>query len=103
MKKVYIVLIVLFTIFIYIFISSTSGYYEYSNNNKTVFTEEKIQEFEKDIAEGKNININNYLKNESKDYRNNITNLGDDLSEFINKTVNFILKGGFKIIEKIIN
>ena len=103
MKKVYIVLIVLFTIFIYIFISSTSGYYEYSNNNKTVFTEEKIQEFEKDIAEGKNININNYLKNESKDYRNNITNLGEDLSEFINKTVNFILKGGFKIIEKIIN
>lgn len=103
MKKIYIVLLVLFTIFIYIFISSTSGYYEYSNNNKTVFTEEKIQKFEKDVAEGKNVNINDYLKTESKDYRNNITDLGDNISELINKTVNFILKGGFKIIEKMIN
>jgi archaellum component FlaF (FlaF/FlaG flagellin family) len=103
MKKVYIVLLILFIIFLCIFISSTSGYYEYSNNKKTVFTEDKIKQFEKDVAEGKNVNINDYLKTESKDYTNNITNIGDGVSEFINDSVNFVLKGGFKIIEKMIN
>ena len=103
MKKVYIVLLILFIIFLCIFISSTSGYYEYSNNKKTVFTEDKIKQFEKDVAEGKNVNINDYLKTESKDYTNNITNMGDGVSEFINDSVNFVLKGGFKIIEKMIN
>jgi archaellum component FlaF (FlaF/FlaG flagellin family) len=103
MKKVYIVLLILFIIFLCIFISSISGYYEYSNNKKTVFTEDKIKQFEKDVAEGKNVNINDYLKTESKDYTNNITNMGDGVSEFINDSVNFVLKGGFKIIEKMIN
>lgn len=102
MKKIYITLLIFFIVFLFIFISSTSGYYEYSNNKKTVFTEDKIKQFEKDVAEGKNVNINDYLKTESKDYTNNITNMGDWLSEFINSSVNFVLKGGFKIVEKMI-
>ena len=102
MKKIYITLLIFFIVFLFIFISSTSGYYEYSNNKKTVFTEDKIKQFEKDVAEGKNVNINDYLQTESKDYTNNITNMGDWVSEFINSSVNFVLKGGFKIIEKMI-
>ena len=56
-KTFYIIMFILFLIFICIFSSSTSGYYEYSNNKKSIYTEKKIKEFEKDIAEGKNVNI----------------------------------------------
>ena len=103
MKVFYIILSILFIIFLIIFISTNSGYYEYKNNQKTIFTEEKIKEFEKDIKEGKNIKINNYLKDNSKDYSNRLTDIGDGISDLINDSVNFILKGGFKIIEKMIN
>lgn len=103
MKVFYIILSILFIIFLIIFISTNSGYYEYKNNQKTIFTEEKIKEFEKDIKEGKNIKINNYLKDDSKNYSNRLTDLGDGISDLINDSVNFILKGGFKIIEKMIN
>lgn len=103
MKVFYIILSILFIIFLIIFISTNSGYYEYKNNQKTIFTEDKIKEFERDVKEGKNIKINNYLKDDSKNYSNRLTDIGDGISELINNSVNFILKGGFKIIEKMIN
>ena len=80
MKVFYIILSILFIIFLIIFISTNSGYYEYKNNQKTIFTEEKIKEFEKDIKEGKNIKINNYLKDDSKNYSNRLTDIGDGIS-----------------------
>lgn len=98
----YITSLILFIIFISIFISSSSGYYEYSNNKKTVFTEEKIKEFEKDVSEGKNVNIKDYIEDNSKDYTNKITDMGENVSDFINNSVNFVLKGSFKIIEKML-
>ena len=94
---------ILFLIFICIFSSSTSGYYEYSNNKKSIYTEKKIKEFEKDIAEGKNVNIKDYVSDNSKDYSNKITRLGDGLSEIVYKSANFVLKIGFKVIEKMIS
>lgn len=99
----YITLGILFLIFICILSASTSGYYEYTNSKKTEFTESKIKEFEKDIENGKNININNYIKNNNKDYSNKITRLGDSISDFIFNSVNFVLKGSFKLIEKMLN
>ena len=104
MKKVLLfILSFLFIVFVTILISTSSGYYEYQNSQKNLFTEEKIKEFEKDVSLGKNINIKDYLKDNEKDYSNNLTILGDSISDLINKSVNFILKGGFKVIEKLIN
>ena len=104
MKKLfYFIIAFLFIIFLCIFSASSSGYYEYSNNKKTVFTEEKIKEFEKDVAEGKNINIKDYMETSSKDYSNKVSRLGDNMSDFINNSVNYVLKGSFKVIEKMIN
>ncbi len=102
-KAIYLLFLILFIIFICIFSASSSGYYEYSNNKRTVFTEDKIKQFEKDVEKGKNVNIKDYLETNSKDYTNKVTNMGDGLSNLINDSVNFVLKGGFKIIEKMIN
>ncbi len=103
-KKVfYGVLIILFLVFLTILTASETGYYEYSNNQKTMFTEEKIKEFEKDIVEGKDVNIKDYITDTSKDYSNKITDIGDGLSNFIYDAVNAVLKKGFGIIENMIN
>ena len=102
-KKIgYFLLIILIISFLSIYLSSKTGYYEYSNNRKTVFTEEKIKEFEKDISEGKNVNIKDYITDDSKDYSNKITNLGDNVSILITNSVNSFLKESFSILEKMI-
>lgn len=102
-KAFYIVMFVLFIVFICIFSASTSSYYEFSNNKRASFTEEKIKEFEKDVSEGKNVNIKDYMEDYSKDYSNKVTRMGDSVSRFVYNSTNFVLKNGFKIIEKILN
>lgn len=96
------ILILLFSYFLLIFFSTESGYYEYLNNQKATFTEEKIKEFEKDISEGKNVNIKDYLDINTKDYTNNITNVGDKISIFVSKSINFIIKGSYKLLEGLV-
>ncbi len=104
MKKLFeILFILLFLVVVFIILSSETNYYEYSNNKKTSITEENIKRFEEDISKGKKIDISNYINEDKKDYSNKVTNLGDNLSNLINKTVNFILKTSFKAIEKMIN
>ena len=104
MKKLFeILFILLFLVVVFIILSSETNYYEYSNNKKTSITEENIKRFEEDISKGKKIDISNYINEDNKDYSNKVTNLGDNLSNLINKTVNFILKTSFKAIEKMIN
>lgn len=95
-------LLILFIVFIFILISSSTNQYAYKNNRDKEFTEEKIKQFEKDVMDGKKVDINDYLVKEDKDYSNNITKMGDYLSGFVNKSVNYILKEGFNFIEKLI-
>lgn len=96
-------LVGLFIYFLIILVSSETGYYEYKNNLKASITEEKIKEFEKDILEGKNVNIKDYIKSDKKDYTNKITDFGSKISKLMIKGVNNVLKGGYKIIEKMVN
>lgn len=97
------ILLVLFVIFISIFIASSSGYYEYENRNKMKLTEEKMKQFEQDVADGKSVDLKNYLETEEKDYENNVTVIGDKMSNLVNEGITKGLEGSFKIIEKLIN
>lgn len=101
-KIIYFIFGLIIISFLSIFLSSKTGYYEYQNNKKAVFTEEKIKEFEKDISDGKNVNIKDYITDESKDYSNKVTDIGNSVSNIINDSVNTVLKKSFNIIEKLI-
>lgn len=101
-KFIFFITILLFLIFLIIFSSSRTNYYEYSNNKKAVYTEEKIKEFEKDIEEGKNVNIKDYITYDEKDYSNNLTKFADSLSKNIFEFANVVLNVLYKIIIKII-
>lgn len=92
----------LFAIFISIYGASKAGYYEYENQKQKEFTEEKIKEFENDIASGKDININDYLTYENKNYDNKITEVASKISDTFYNGITKGLEESFKLIEKVI-
>ena len=103
MKKLFLgLLLVLFIFFLIIYCSSNSKYYEYSNYKKVIITNEKIEQFEKDINEGKDVNINDYIKDESKDYSNNVSKVGDFIGNNIFKVSSEIIKISYNFISKVI-
>lgn len=97
-----VIFLVLFLIFLTIYFSQSGGYYEFELHKKTVFTEEKIRQFEQDVAEGKDVSIEDYLVSEKKDYNNRASKIG----YFVSKNIsNYIKKGieeTFKMINKMV-
>lgn len=93
---------VLFTIFLAFYIASVSGYYEYEKGEENKITEEKMKEFEEDIKNGKTIDINKYLMDNTKNYDNKVTNMGNAISDLINNGITSSLEKTFKVIEKLI-
>lgn len=78
-------LFILFITFVTLYISQSTGYYEYEQARKTAFTKEQIERFEQDVKDGKEIDINEYLENTNKDYQNNISRFTLNVSEGISK------------------
>lgn len=67
------------------YIAGQKGYYEYRAKKKMTYTKEQIEQFEKDVKEGKNIDIQEYLNNTDKDYQNKISKATLSISESISK------------------
>jgi hypothetical protein len=88
--------------FVTLYISQATGYYEYELHKKVILTEEKIKQFEKDVADGKNVSIENYLENTSKNYNNKTSNAGYILSSTIGKYVRIGIEETFKVLNKLI-
>ena len=93
---------ILLVTFLTLYLSQATGYYEYEQHKKVVFTSEQIKKFEQDVADGKNVNIENYLENTNKDYQNRISNLGLSLSEGIGDCLKKGIEGAFSFINKMI-
>lgn len=83
----------LLVIFLTLYFSQLTGYYEYQNYQKMVMTEEQIKQFEQDIKDGKEVDIKDYVVNINRDYGNSLSNLGMSISNIISNTVkNGIIK-----------
>lgn len=98
MPKKLIKLLVIITIVIFIssYMIAESGYYEYTMQQRTIITNEKIKEFEEDIKNNKNIDLKDYLNKEPNDYSNKITNLVYSISNNSNKLARKAIKYIFK-------
>lgn len=72
-----------------------SGYYQTKVSQKTVLTEEKIEEFENDVKNGEEIDIKKYTVSDYKDYSSPISKTGQTISLGIE---NFMTKGIGNII-----
>lgn len=91
------VILVLFFLFTYVV--GSSGFYEYKLNEKKFLTEERIKQFEEDVDNGVDIDINNYVIDTNKDYDNVFTNLSRKISSYINKGFEEAFKYIFRYID----
>ena len=74
------ILTVLFIIYLALFISLHTGYYEKTVRDRTLMTEEKIKEFEKDVANNIAVDIKDYLPPQ-EDYSNFFTKSASTISK----------------------
>ena len=87
--------IILLIFFLALYLSSyNTSYYE----NKNILTEDAIKRFEKDLKEGKKINVNNYIEKE-KNYNNKVSTYKLKLSNLIDKCINKSLRLVLKYLE----
>lgn len=93
---------VIFFLFFCTVLLSVSGYYQTELQKKTTLTNEAIKQFENDIAQGKDIDINDYVDINKKDYDNNFTKSGRYISEKLNNIISTGIKKTLKIIIKAI-
>lgn len=99
-KVFWFILICLFVVYIGLYISNETGYYESKMNNKVKLTNEAIQKFEKDIADGKDVTMEDYLVRESYDYSNKASKAGLKFSNFTESFMSDGISQIFKVLGK---
>lgn len=92
-----IILILVFLFFVLYFMQ-VSGYNEYARNRENMLTEEEIKQYEKDITEGKDVSVNDYLHKDKYNYENKVSRLGLDLSYLIENVFNKGMNAFFKVL-----
>lgn len=93
---------VLFILFISLYVTQATGYYEFNNSKKTTLTNDAIKKFEKDIKEGKQISAKNYLE-EEKEYNNKISTTSLMISKTIEKSFNYLMGKLFEEINSAVS
>lgn len=91
-------LLVSFVTFFALYLSQSTGYFEYRNSKKVALTNEQIEKFEKDVKEGKNVDIENYIDSNNKSYQNSLSKAGLSISNVTEKAIQKIIGGSFKVL-----
>ncbi len=89
-------------IFFCAYVIEESGYYEYNLSNKRNLTEEQIKQFESDVKEGKDIDIDDYVVDSTVDYSNKLTKVTTKISLGINDYLKDKIKGVFSILNRMV-
>ena len=88
--------ILLFLVFVGLYFTASSGYYETEERKKMTLTEEQIERFEQDVADGKQVDIENYLKLNERNYDNSISSttlqISNKIGEYFEKGLNAFFK-----------
>lgn len=93
----------LFLSFLVLYFAQANGYYEDLNNKKSSLTEEKIKQFEKDVKNGKEIKVENYVVDIKKDYDNKISSFGLFTSKGLAQGFKWTMNKVFGEIDKMVN
>ena len=91
----------LFIAFFALYVSEATGYYEFEQHKRVKLTQEKIKQFEQDIAEGKHVDIKDYMGEREINYQTKISNMGLKLSEGIGKYVQEGLDATYKFLNQL--
>ncbi len=88
--------------FFALYFSQTTGYYDFAEHKKVTLTNEQIKKFEEDVANGKNLNIEDYLSNTDKNYQNKTSRMGLKISESIGEYARKGIETTFKVLNKLV-
>ena len=91
-------LISLLITFLTLYLFEATGYYQYAAHKKVVYTSEQIKQFEKDLKEGKDVRMEDYLDGQNKDYGNKLSKFGYHISTSISHHVKNFLQATFQMI-----
>ena len=97
-KIVKYVFITLFLSFVVSYVIEKSGYYEYNLQNKVIMTNEAIAQFEKDLAEGKDVRKEDYVVSTEKDYTSSLTRTTNKVSVKVNVLLKKGIEGVFRVV-----
>lgn len=89
-------------IFLCSYFIEVSGYYEYNLQNKKNLTADQIKQFEADVKEGKDIDLDTYLKDNKVDYSSPLTKTTSEASIKLNDYLKNFISNTFKILEKFV-
>lgn len=88
--------------FFALYFSQVTGYYDFAEHKKVVLTNEQIKKFEEDVANGKNLDIEDYLVNTDKNYQNKTSRLGLKISEGIGDYAKRGIEMTFKVLNNLV-
>ena len=94
-----IIFIFLFVIFLTMYISVGSNYYEYELHKKVMLTNEDIKKFEDDVKNNKEVDIDNYISSRV-DYSNSFSKASNKMSKETKKYIKQGIEGIFNIFSK---
>lgn len=81
--------------FLALYYAYSNGYYQQLQGEKVVLTNQMIEEFEKDVKDGKNISLADYYEKE-KDYSTKTSQmslkLSSKVSSFFDKVIKFVFQ-----------
>ena len=97
----FIILSIIFIIFVSLSIAYESGYYEANISRKSKITQEKIEEFERDVKEGKEVDLKDYIDNDYVDYSSKVSKIGSKISNSIDNFMESGLSNFFDVISKL--
>ncbi len=99
MRRIFTILFIGFTV---LYFSQATGYYEYQLHEKVILNEEKIKQFEQDIKDGKNIDIDDYVKEDVDDYANTVSKVGLNISSKVGDAMKNGIASIFNYISKMV-
>lgn len=94
-----IIFIFLFVIFLTMYISVGSNYYEYELHKKVMLTNEDIKRFEDDVKNNKEVDIDNYISSRV-DYSNSFSKASTKVSKETKKYIKEGIEGIFNLFSK---
>ena len=95
------ILAILFLIYVAITIAYESGYYETKSQNRAILTKEAMERFENDVKNGAIVDMKDYIVEERPDYSNQITKMGNKVSESISDIMTSGISSIFNVLKNL--
>lgn len=95
-------ILVLVVVYIFLYFSYRNGYYIKRNEETSILTEEKIQEYEEDLKNGVDVSSKNYIVTKNN-YDNAYTRIMLKISQKVENGFDKVIKFIFRQISNTIN